>query len=198
MIPRLSASGSNASSAPRLLALSAPPLPAWHLLPTTPSVAVSCCLNTIFTIYLLQALSPRYCILPLEICLSDKLSPGVRLDLLSVSASPENKYTPPHARQGHGMHFSQASRRNVDESPTCAVTADDRDDVFTSPTKTLKERRSEHSITVANLQRLDVVLANSEEHPLRESSSNLNARHQINGVDAQNLYPPTACVFVAK
>lgn len=63
--------------------------------------------------------------------------------------------------------------------------------------KTLKERRSERAITVGNMKRLDVALAN-EDHALRSHSSNLSARHQINGVDAQNLYPPSACVFVAK
>lgn len=48
-----------------------------------------------------------------------------------------------------------------------------------------------------SMQRLDVALAN-EDHTLRSRASNLSTRHQINGVDAQNLYPPTACVFVAK
>lgn len=131
---------------------------------------------------------------------SDHQLLGVRLDLLSIADSQEDKYTPPHARQGQGLRFSRAFRRDAGESPTCVVTTDDRDDVFISPTKTIKERRSEHSITTANIQRLDVALANADaqEHPLRERSSTLNARHQINGVDAQNLYPPTACVFVAK
>ncbi|KAI3398613.1 hypothetical protein diail_8961 [Diaporthe ilicicola] len=82
-------------------------------------------------------------------------------------------------------------------SPTCRVSADDRDDVFvSSPTKTLRERRSERSIMTGSMQRLDVALAN-EDHTLRSRASNLSSRHQINGVDAQNLYPPTACVFVA-
>lgn len=155
-------------------------------------------LDTTFAVSPSEALPRRYRGLTLGTRRSDNQSLGVRLDLLSISGSPESKYTPPHARQGHGMNFAQAVRRNATESPTCVVTTDDRDDVFTSPTKTLKERRSERSITVANMQRLDVALANSEEHPLRERPSNLNARHQINGVDAQNLYPPTACVFVAK
>jgi hypothetical protein len=68
---------------------------------------------------------------------------------------------------------------------------------MSSPTRTLKERRSERSITVGNMRRLDVALAN-DDPILRSQTSNLSARHQINGVDAQNLYPPTACVFVAK
>ena len=36
---------------------------------------------------------------------------------------------------------------------------------------------------------------------LRARSSNFNmgtSRHHIGGVDAQGVYPPTACVFVAK
>lgn len=83
-------------------------------------------------------------------------------------------------------------------SPTCRVSADDGDDVFvSSPTKPLRERRSERSITAGNMQRLDVALANGD-HSLRTRASNVNSRHQIDGVDAQNLYPPTACVFVAK
>lgn len=83
-------------------------------------------------------------------------------------------------------------------SPTCQVSADDRDDVFlSSPAKTLRERRSERSITTGNVQRLDVALANAD-HTLRTRASNVSNRHQIDGVDAQNLYPPTACVFVAK
>lgn len=83
-------------------------------------------------------------------------------------------------------------------SPTCRVSADDRDDVFVcSPAKPLRERRSERSITAGNMQRLDVALANGE-NTLRTHSSNVSSRHQIDGVDAQNLYPPTACVFVAK
>lgn len=122
---------------------------------------------------------------------------GVRLDLLSISGSPEPKYTPPHARHGFGNRVVQTGRGNATESPTCVVATDDRDDVFISPTKTLSERRSERSMSVANIQRLDVALAN-EDHALHQKSSNLSARHQINGVDAQNLYPPTACVFVAK
>lgn len=126
------------------------------------------------------------------------INSGARLDLLSISDSPEYKYTPPHVRQGQGSRLSRTAQRDATESPTCLVSTDVRDDVFTSPTKTIKERRSELSITVANMECLDVALANSPEHTLRERSSNLNARHQINGVDAQNLYPPTACVFVAK
>ncbi|KAL2273430.1 hypothetical protein FJTKL_04502 [Diaporthe vaccinii] len=83
------------------------------------------------------------------------------------------------------------------ESPTCRVSADDQDDVFvSSPAKPLRERRSERSITAGNMQRLDVALANGE-HSLRTRASNVSSRHQIDGVDAQNLYPPTACVFVA-
>lgn len=122
---------------------------------------------------------------------------GVRLDALSVSDSPEVKYTPPHARQGFGGRFAHSVRRNATDSPNCLVATDDHDDVFVSPTKTLKERRSERSVTAANVQCLDVALANDDQ-TLRTQSSNLSARHQINGVDAQNLYPPTACVFVAK
>lgn len=83
-------------------------------------------------------------------------------------------------------------------SPTGLVATDDADDVFvSSPTRTLNERRSDRSITVGNMKRLDIALAN-EDQALRSRSSNLGARHQINGIDAQNLYPPTACVFVAK
>lgn len=119
---------------------------------------------------------------------------GVRLDALSISDSPEVKYNPPHARQGFGGRFARTVRRNATESPDCLVATDDQDDVFISPTKTLKERRS---VTVAGVQQLDVALANDGQ-ALRSQSSNLSARHQINGVDAQNLYPPTACVFVAK
>lgn len=62
------------------------------------------------------------------------------------------------------------------------------------------ERRSDRSVTVANMQRLDDVIAQEDENALalRQRASDLSMRHQINGVDAQNLYPPTACVFVAK
>ncbi|KAK2600985.1 hypothetical protein N8I77_010473 [Diaporthe amygdali] len=121
---------------------------------------------------------------------------GARLDTLSICDSP--KYTPPHARHGIGSSRSaQAVRTAGNESPTCRVRADDRDDVFvSSPVKTLRERRSERSVMTGKMQCLDVALAN-EDHTLRTRASNLNTRHQINGVDAQNLYPPTACVFVA-
>lgn len=59
---------------------------------------------------------------------------------------------------------------------------------------------NDRSVTVANMQRLDDAAAQDDENALtlRQHNSNLNLRHQINGVDAQNLYPPTACVFVAK
>lgn len=127
-------------------------------------------------------------------------SVGVRLDAMSITGSPsvDVKYTPPHALQDYGItRWSHVVGRSVTDSPNCPVAVDDQDDVFISPTKTLKERRSERSVTVANMQRLDVALANDEQ-TLRARSSNLSARHQINGVDAQNLYPPTACVFVAK
>ncbi|KUI65660.1 Meiotic activator RIM4 [Cytospora mali] len=120
---------------------------------------------------------------------------GVRLDTVSISGSP--KYTPPHTRLGLGNPRFARSIRSATDSPTGFATADDGDDVFvTSPTKALRERRSERSIGVGNMRRLDVALAN-EDHTLRSHSSNLSARHQINGIDAQNLYPPTACVFVA-
>lgn len=120
---------------------------------------------------------------------------GVRLDAVSVSDSP--KYTPPHTRLGLGNPRFARSMRSTD-SPTGLIPTDDGDDVFmSSPTRTLKERRSERSITGGNMRRLDVALAN-DDPILRSQTSNLSARHQINGVDAQNLYPPTACVFVAK
>ncbi|ROV94200.1 hypothetical protein VSDG_05740 [Cytospora chrysosperma] len=119
---------------------------------------------------------------------------GVRLDAVSVSDSP--KYTPPHTRLGLGNPRFARSMRSTN-SPTGLIPTDDGDDVFmSSPTRTLKERRSERSITVGNMRRLDVALAN-DDPILRSQTSNLSARHQINGVDAQNLYPPTACVFVA-
>ncbi|ROW10490.1 hypothetical protein VMCG_01664 [Cytospora schulzeri] len=127
-------------------------------------------------------------------CASLTFTLGVRLDAVSVSDSP--KYTPPHTRLGLGNPRFARSIRST-ESPTSLLPTDDGDDVFvSSPTRTLKERRSERSITVGNMRRLDVALAN-DDHALRSQSSNLSARHQINGVDAQNLYPPTACVFVA-
>lgn len=142
------------------------------------------------------------------------ISLGARLDTLSVCDSP--KYTPPHTRLGIGssrfalamrtagngwvrsMVFLRLYQLTPSRSPTCRVSADDCDDVFvSSPAKPLRERRSERSITAGNMQRLDVALANGE-HTLRARSSNVSGRHQIDGVDAQNLYPPTACVFVAK
>lgn len=125
----------------------------------------------------------------------------MRLDLLSIAGSPEHKYTPPHARHGFGTsRFAQALRRNATESPTRLVGPIDRDDVFISPVKPMLERRSDRSVTVANMQRLDDVIAQEDENALalRQRASDLSMRHQINGVDAQNLYPPTACVFVAK
>lgn len=97
-----------------------------------------------------------------------------------------------------GLTFLRLHRLTPSRSPTCRVSADDRDDVFIcSPSKPLRERRSERSITVSNMQHLDVALANGD-RTLRNRASNVSSRHQIDGVDAQNLYPPTACVFVAK
>lgn len=122
---------------------------------------------------------------------------GVRIDFSSVTGSPENRYTPPHVRHGFGAsRFAQALRRNTIESPTRLAGPIDRDDVFTSPAKGPTDR----SVTVANMQRLDDAVAQDDENALtlRQQTSNLSLRHQINGVDAQNLYPPTACVFVAK
>lgn len=96
------------------------------------------------------------------------------------------------------LTFLRLHQLTRSRSPTCRVSADDRDDVFIcSPSKPLRERRSERSITTGNVQRLDVALANGD-RTLRNRASNVSSRHQIDGVDAQNLYPPTACVFVAK
>lgn len=91
-------------------------------------------------------------------------------------------------------------RRNATESPTRLVGPIDRDDVFTSPAKPMLKRTTDRSVSVANMQRLDDAVAQEDENALtlRQQTSNLSMRHQINGVDAQNLYPPTACVFVAK
>lgn len=127
-------------------------------------------------------------------------APGVRLDLLSVTGSPGQLYTPPHSRHNFGgARFARSGRRNATESPRL-VGPIDRDDVFTSPTQHMAERRTDRSVTIANMQRLDDAVAQDDENALtlRQQTSNLSMRHQINGVDAQNLYPPTACVFVAK
>lgn len=191
----LSESDFSVSSVPRPLALSAPLLLARHPLLATQLVEVSNHSDTVLYLIFNEDLPSR--LASADEPANDRVS-GVRLDTLSISGSPEDTYTPPHSRQGHGMNFRSIVRRNPAASPTCVVSTNDGDDVFISPTKTLRERRSEHSINVANMERLDVALANSDGHPLRERPSNLNARHQINGVDAQNLYPPTACVFVAK
>lgn len=91
-------------------------------------------------------------------------------------------------------------RRNATESPTRLVGPIDRDDVFISPAKLVVERRTDRSVTAVNVQRLDDAADPDDDNALtlRKHTSNLSMRHQINGVDAQNLYPPTACVFVAK
>jgi hypothetical protein len=39
-----------------------------------------------------------------------------------------------------------------------------------------------------------MVLSGSGNRTLRSSSS----RHKIGGIDAQGIYPPSACVFIAK
>ncbi|KAJ4386642.1 hypothetical protein N0V93_009540 [Gnomoniopsis smithogilvyi] len=130
----------------------------------------------------------------------DDMPGGVRLDLMSIADSPENRYTPPHARHGFGAsRFAQAMRRNATESPTRLFVSIDRDDVFTSPAKPVVKHATERSVTAADMQRLDDVVAQVDDNTLilRQQTSNLSMRHQINGVDAQNLYPPTACVFVA-
>lgn len=113
-----------------------------------------------------------------------------------MAGSPEieHKYAAPHARQSYGNGYKNTARHATD---TRLAATDDEDDFFMAPSKALKERQSERSVTVANMQRLDAGMTNDDQ-PLRARTSNLSARHQINGVDAQNLYPPSACVFVAK
>lgn len=102
---------------------------------------------------------------------------------------------------GGTVPFPQTPQRRprVLEPTNYMAPVDNDDDVFVSP-KSIKERRSEQASSASGaIARLDVPLANTQaDHALRPSDSNLSARHQINGVDAQNLYPPTACVFVAK
>jgi hypothetical protein len=61
----------------------------------------------------------------------------------------------------------------------------------------------EASVTVRSDQRLANFAPgtgelDSQPRTLRSRPSDLGARHQVGGVDAQCFYPPTACVFVAK
>lgn len=121
--------------------------------------------------------------------------------MLSIEGSPESRYTPPHVRHGFGAsRFAQAMRRNTIESPTRLAGPIDRDDVFTSPAKPMANSLIDRSTTAGNMQHQDEAAAQDDENALalRQQNSNQSLRHQINGVDAQNLYPPTACVFVAK
>ncbi|KAL2161181.1 hypothetical protein VTH06DRAFT_8400 [Thermothelomyces fergusii] len=55
------------------------------------------------------------------------------------------------------------------------------------PSVEVEERRLTRSVTTPN-----AVIATPGERGLRSSS-----RHQIGGIDAQGIYPPSACVFVA-
>lgn len=53
----------------------------------------------------------------------------------------------------------------------------------------VEERRMTRSVTTPN-----VMTTTPGQRTLRSSSS----RHEIGGIDAQGIYPPSACVFVAK
>jgi polyadenylate-binding protein len=81
-------------------------------------------------------------------------------------------------------------------------------DVFVSPTKPGNERLEPRLRTVRNDaphgrlnavdQETDSMPSNIPLHELRSRSSNLSGRHHVGNVDAQGVYPSTACVFVAK
>ncbi|KAL2258486.1 hypothetical protein VTK26DRAFT_8199 [Humicola hyalothermophila] len=59
-----------------------------------------------------------------------------------------------------------------------------------SPIKDTEERRITRAVTTGN--------ALVPGTPGNRTFSARNARHQIGGVDVQGIYPPSACVFVAK
>ncbi|SPQ19718.1 ade77c36-9680-474a-84be-1a322862978e [Thermothielavioides terrestris] len=58
-----------------------------------------------------------------------------------------------------------------------------------SPIKDTEGRRHQRSVTTGGA----MVLSGSGNRTLRSSSS----RHKIGGIDAQGIYPPSACVFIA-
>ncbi|PSR77773.1 hypothetical protein BD289DRAFT_486340 [Coniella lustricola] len=115
---------------------------------------------------------------------------GVRLAQSTVSDSPELSWTPGRSRRASVIE---------QDSPSYVVATADEDDVFISPGRGLNERErlTHRTLTILNSQSSD-----GNERGVRQQAENPQAqptteRHQINGVDAQNLYPPTACVFVA-
>ncbi|KAL8302035.1 hypothetical protein RB593_000689 [Gaeumannomyces tritici] len=68
-----------------------------------------------------------------------------------------------------------------------------------SPTCLSRDQQDNSPVTVI---RRDMAMhgsgsLGSPAHLLRNRSSNISGRHQVGGVDAQGIYPPTACVFVA-
>ncbi|KAL8366895.1 hypothetical protein RB595_003214 [Gaeumannomyces hyphopodioides] len=68
-----------------------------------------------------------------------------------------------------------------------------------SPARFSRDQQDNSPVTV--IQRDATMHGNgslgSPAHALRNRSSNISGRHQVGGVDAQGIYPPTACVFVA-
>lgn len=114
------------------------------------------------------------------------------MDQSNPSDSPEQGWTPVRSRKS-------ASRATKSSPAYVVTTPDDEDDVFLSPGRVLKERSSERFMTLADNQTVNAGMA-ADESGLRAQNHQHQAssRHEINGVDAQNLYPPSACVFVAK
>lgn len=78
--------------------------------------------------------------------------------------------------------------------------------MFISPVKAVEERQQDVIVTTPtsaapvglNTPKDGQDLSGSPAHPLRTRASNLSGRHHVGGVDAQGVYPPSACVFVAK
>lgn len=85
-------------------------------------------------------------------------------------------------------------------SPSFEVGDKPSGDVFLSPTKPFKERRAGRSVTspLKNDETAVQDTNDSPTRPFRVRFSSPAPRHQVGSVDAQGIYPPSACVFVAK
>lgn len=114
---------------------------------------------------------------------------GARLDFESEAGSPDQNYAPVPACQ------ENKSYANNQESIPRTASISDNADVFAAEDELVRGIRS---VSIANIQRLDNAAQSMTAIELRPRTSNLSGRHQINGVDAQAVLPPTACVFVAK
>ena len=73
-----------------------------------------------------------------------------------------------------------------------AMTPFDEDTTAKTPIPGTEERRMMRSATTPSA--MAMTTATPGDRALRSSSS----RHEMGGIDAQGIYPPSACVFVAK